>query len=434
MRMYDIISKKRDNLELTKDEISFFVKGFTNGSIPDYQASALLMAIFLNSMTKREISYLTLEMALSGGKTDLSKIEGITVDKHSTGGVGDKTTPIVIPTIAALGLKSAKMSGRGLGHTGGTVDKLESIPGFRTTLSDEELVSVVNRVGACMIGQSGDLAPADKKIYALRDATATVNSIPLIASSIMSKKIASGSSCIVLDVKVGSGAFMKTLDEAKQLAATMADIGKSANKKVAAVITDMNTPLGNAIGNSLEIAEAVRVLKGEQKDDLYRVSIELSAAMLNLAKGIPMEDCRRQAENAVESGKAFDKLKEITAAQGGDVRVLDNPGLFEKSSISVGIKSPFDGYISSMDSEKIGSASVVLGAGRDEIKDKIDHSAGIILKKKTGDKVKKGEVIAEFFTNKADKIAYAEEKFLSSLSITDTKPKESDLILCTVTN
>lgn len=428
MRMYDIISNKRDAKELTSEEISCFIKGITNESIPDYQAAALLMAIYLNGMSDREISDLTMEMAKSGDTADMSSIEGLTVDKHSTGGVGDKTTLIAVPIVAALGGKVAKMSGRGLGHTGGTVDKLESIPGFRTELSPDEFFKNVNNIGAAMIGQSGNLAPADKKLYALRDVTATVSSIPLIASSIMSKKLASGSDCIVLDVKVGSGAFMKSLLEAKQLAYQMVNIGNNCGRKVSAVLTNMDIPLGFAVGNSLEVIEAVRILKGEQKGDLYDVSVELAANMLTLTSGSDIQECRELAKNVIENGTAFAKLKEIVNAQGGDTAVLDDTNLFKKAAFSVDITADKCGYISQLDSEKIGKASVILGAGREEKGDKIDHSAGIVLNKKTGDFVNIGDVLATLFTNDKNKIIDSEKAFLSAVKISDNKPELGKLI------
>lgn len=429
MRMFDIIAKKRDGGELTDSEIAFFVKGCTSGQIPDYQISALLMAIYLKGMSERETEVLTLEMAKSGEQVDLSVIDGVTVDKHSTGGVGDKTTLIVVPIVAALGGKVVKMSGRGLGHTGGTVDKLESINGFKTELSPEEFIECVNTVGACMIGQSGNLAPADKKLYALRDVTATVSCIPLIASSIMSKKLASGSDCIVLDVKVGSGAFMKTFADAQKLSEQMIRLGNAAGRKVASVITNMDIPLGYAIGNSLEVIEAVKILKGEQKDELYEVCIELAANMLSLTSGKTLPECRQLACFAVENGLAFSKLKEIVAAQDGDVGQIDNTELFPKAKIAHKVISQNSGYISSMNSEMIGSASAFLGAGRTQKGDPIDHSAGIILEKKTGDFVSKGETIATLYTNNQQKVSESESAFFSSLRFSDSKPVKQPIIL-----
>lgn len=428
MRIYDIIAKKRDKLTLSKDEIEFFVNGYTDGSIPDYQASALLMAIYLNGMTDEEITYLTFAMANSGETVDLSKINGITVDKHSTGGVGDKTTLVVAPIVAALGGVVAKMSGRGLGHTGGTIDKLEAIDGFRTELSPSEFEKCVNSIGICIIGQSGNLTPADKKLYALRDVTATVSSIPLIASSIMSKKLASGSQCIVLDVKTGSGAFMKNIKDAEKLARQMVKTGIASGRKTSAVITNMDIPLGNAIGNSLEVIEAVKLLKGEIKGDLYDVCIELAANMINLASEKNLCECRTLAEEAIADGSALNKFKEMVSAQGGDVNLIDNTDLFKKAKYSLKITAKNDGYIKNMDTEKVGIASVMLGAGRTKKGDSIDYSAGIMLHKKTGDFIKKDDILAELFTNNPDSLSKAQYTFNSALKFSDIPPEKHPLI------
>ena len=428
MRIYDIISHKRDKRELTDEEISFFVKSYVKGEIEHYHAAALLMAIYLNGMSDRETVTLTLEMAKSGDMLDLSAIDGITVDKHSTGGVGDKTTLIVAPIVASLGLKTAKMSGRGLGHTGGTVDKLESIPGFCTSLSPEDFISTVQKHGICVVGQSGDLAPADKMIYALRDSTATVGSMPLIASSIMSKKLAAGAECIVLDVKTGSGAFMKTPEEAEELSRKMVDIGKSAGRRVAAVISDMDTPLGRNIGNSLEVVEAVEVLKGGGSADLKEVCLVLSGNIIALAEGISYEEGYEKARLNLENGKALQKFREFISAQGGSLKEIDNPELFPKSNFAHDILCPRDGYITKMNAEMIGSSSVVLGAGRVRKDDSIDHSAGIILCKKTGDRVKKGDTLATLYTNNRQSIASAEKLFLEALTVSDEKNEECPLI------
>lgn len=428
MRIYDIISHKRDKKELTDEEISFFVKGYTNGEIEHYHASALLMAIYLNGMTDRETVTLTKEMAQSGDMLDLSEIDGITVDKHSTGGVGDKTTLIVAPIVASLGLKTAKMSGRGLGHTGGTIDKLEAIEGFSTSLSPEKFISNVKEHGICVVGQSGDLAPADKMIYALRDSTATVGSMPLIASSIMSKKLAAGADCIVLDVKTGSGAFMKTPEEAEELSRKMVDIGKSAGRKVAAVISDMDTPLGKNIGNSLEVIEAAEVLKGRGSEDLKQVSLILAGNIIALAEGISTEEGTKKAAEALESGKAFDKFREFIASQGGNIKQIDDYTLFKQPLLCYNVCAEREGFISSMNAEMIGSASVVLGAGRTKKDDPIDHSAGIILQRRTGDRVQKGEVIATFYTDMENAIPSAEKLFTESISITDEKREKPPLI------
>ena len=428
MRIYDIISHKRDKKELTDEEIRFFVKGYTKGEIEHYHASALLMAIYLNGMTDRETVTLTKEMAQSGDMLDLSEIDGITVDKHSTGGVGDKTTLIVAPIVASLGLKTAKMSGRGLGHTGGTIDKLEAIEGFSTSLSPEKFISNVKEHGICVVGQSGDLAPADKMIYALRDSTATVGSMPLIASSIMSKKLAAGADCIVLDVKTGSGAFMKTPEEAEELSRKMVDIGKSAGRKVAAVISDMDTPLGKNIGNSLEVIEAAEVLKGRGSEDLKQVSLILAGNIIALAEGISAEEGTKKAAEALESGKAYEKFREFIASQGGNIKQIDDYTLFKQPLLCYNVCAEREGFISSMNAEMIGSASVVLGAGRTKKDDPIDHSAGIILQRKTGDRVQKGEIIATFYTDMENAIPSAEKLFTESISITDEKREKPPLI------
>lgn len=428
MNIIEIIAKKRDNKELTKEEITFFVKGVTDGSIPDYQTAALLMAIFLNGMTDRETADLTLAMADSGERVDLSSVNGLTVDKHSTGGVGDKTTLIAVPIAAALGAHTAKMSGRALGHTGGTVDKLESIPGFSTAIEPDRFIGIINKTGAAMIGQSKDIAAADKKLYALRDVTSTVESIPLITSSIMSKKIASGSDCIVLDVKCGSGAFMKTSDDAQKLAQAMLRIGKMCGKNITALITNMDIPLGNMVGNTLEVIEAVKVLKGEQKGDLYDLCIELGANMYSLTSSKPLEECRTLAVQAVESGRAFEKLKEIVSAQGGDVSYLDDTSKLERSRYCFEVLSECEGYISSINCEAVGHVSNMLGAGRQKKEDTIDHSAGIELCKKTGSHVNKGEVLARLYTNNKEKLEASQEKYLSAIVFSDKQPECEPLI------
>ena len=398
--IYDIINKKKRGDALSSDEIDFFVREYTNGSIPDYQASALLMAICIRGMTDAEITALTMSMADSGERLDLSRFGALSVDKHSTGGVGDKTTLIAAPIAAALGCKVAKMSGRGLGHTGGTVDKLESIPGYRTALSDEEFFGAVERVGLAVIGQSKNLAPADKKIYALRDVTATVDSMPLICASIMSKKLAAGTKSIVLDVKYGSGAFMKNPDDACRLAEKMADIGKECGKNVAALITDMQAPLGRAIGNICEIKEAIETLHGRGPLDLTEVSLAIAAAMASLSLGIDEGEARIRAEEALRSGAALRKMREWISAQGGDVRYIDSPDLFPTPTEQKRVRAVRDGFIHSMDAEKIGLAAVMLGAGRKTKDDKIDFTAGITLKAKPGDFVKRGETVALLYTSK----------------------------------
>ena len=432
MRMYDIIQKKRDGGALTKEEIDFFVKGYTDGSIPDYQASAFTMAVYFQGMNDEETTNLTLAMANSGDTLDLSCIDGVTVDKHSTGGVGDKTTLIVAPIVASLGCKVAKMSGRGLGHTGGTVDKLESIKGFKVELSPEEFIEQVKNTGICVIGQSGNLAPADKKLYALRDVTATVNSIPLIASSIMSKKLAAGSECIVLDVKTGSGAFMKTVESAVELSQKMVAIGRNDGRKVAALITDMDIPLGTNIGNTLEVEEAVRVLKGEVNNDLKEVCIALASNIVSLAKDIELPEAEKLVNEAICDGRALSKLRELVIAQGGDVSYIDNTSEIPKAKISHEVISGKTGYINHMDTEKIGLSSVILGAGREKKEDSIDYTAGIILRKKTGDFVSTGDVICELITNDEKRISQAEAMFIEAITISDEKPDMKPLIYETI--
>ena len=433
MRMYDILAKKRDGGILTDEEIQFFIDGYVSGAIPDYQASALLMAIFLKGMTPHETAALTRSMAQSGDLVDLSSIDGIKVDKHSTGGVGDKTTLIVAPVVASLGVRVAKMSGRGLGHTGGTVDKLESIPGFRTTLDREAFFDVVRRVGVSVIGQSGNLAPADKKLYALRDVTATVNSIPLIASSIMSKKIAAGSDRILLDVKTGSGAFMKTLEDSIALAKEMVSIGEHVGRRTVALITDMDRPLGCAIGNALEVCEACETLQGRGPADLTEVCIELAANMLWLAEKGELAQCRSLAKQQIANGEAFAKLKEMVQAQGGDTSVLDDPSRFDRSNVCYEVLAQREGFLYAMDTERCGIASMELGAGREKKEDPIDYSAGIVLRKKVGDFVRKGEVLASFYSSEESKCRTAEQTFTQALRIQDARPKQTALIHARVT-
>ena len=433
MRMYDIIAKKRDGKELSREEIEFFIDGYVNGNIPDYQVSALLMAIFFRGMTTEETSILTLKMAHSGDVVDLSPIKGIKVDKHSTGGVGDKTTLIIAPIVASLGVKVAKMSGRGLGHTGGTVDKMESIPGMKTAIDREKFFEIVNTVGASVIGQSGNLDPADKKLYALRDVTATVESIPLIASSIMSKKIAAGSDCILLAVKTGDGAFMKSLDDAITLAKAMVSIGEKVGRKTNAMITDMDRPLGYAIGNSLEIVEVCETLKNRGPSDLTEISIDLAADMLYLAGKGSIEECKDMAKQQIKNGNAFKKLKEMVKAQGGDVSVLEDYSKFDQPAVEYKIIAPSSGYIYSMNTEQCGIASVALGAGREKKEDSIDFSAGIILTKKVGDTVLKGETIAKFYSSSLDKCKTAEKIFLNAITISDEKPNDIPIVHARIT-
>lgn len=423
MRMYDIIAKKRDGGALSDEEIQFFINGYVKGEIPDYQVSALLMAIFFKGMTDRETASLTMCMANSGETVDLSSIDGIKVDKHSTGGVGDKTTLIISPIVASLGVRVAKMSGRGLGHTGGTVDKMESIPGMQTSIDREKFFDIVRKVGVSVIGQSGNLVPADKKLYALRDVTATIESIPLIASSIMSKKIAAGSDCILLDVKTGSGAFMKTVDDSIRLAQAMVAIGEHVGRKTIALITDMDRPLGNAIGNSLEIMEVCQTLKGHGPADLTEICLELAANMLFLAGKGGMAECKALAKRQIDNGEAFAKLREMVAAQGGDTAVLDDNAKFEQAKVKHDVLAQNEGYLYSMNTEQCGIASVELGAGREKKEDSIDFSAGIMLRRKIGDYVKKGDVIAEFYTSSPEKCAEAEKLFENAVSIRSSEPK-----------
>lgn len=426
--MYDIIRKKRGGDKLSREEIFKFIKEYTEDLIPDYQAAALLMAICLNGMTNREISDLTEAMAFSGECIDLSVLENLSCDKHSTGGVGDKTSLIAMPIAASLGCKVAKMSGRGLGYTGGTIDKLESIPGYKTEVSAEKLIKQAKTTGIALASQSGNLAPADKKLYALRDVTATVDSMSLIASSIMSKKIAAGSKNIVLDVKVGSGAFMKTTDDARKLAACMVDIGKSAGRNVRALITNMDIPLGNAIGNCLEVIESIEILKGNGDRNLLDLCCILAAHMASMAMNIEEEKALSMACDAIENGNALSKFREWIEAQGGDGRIVDDYSLLGKASVEKEIKSFKSGYISSMDAEKIGSICVNLGGGRKTKEDSIDHLSGIILVKKTGQWVEKGEVIASLYTNRENVVSAAESDFLEAVEFSDTKPHEMPLV------
>lgn len=428
MRMYDIIKKKRDGGELTTEEIEFFVDGYTKGEIPDYQASAMTMAVFFQGMTPKETTDLTLAMAKSGDMLDLSVLGDKTVDKHSTGGVGDKVTLIVAPIAAALGCTVAKMSGRGLGHTGGTVDKLESIPGFKVELPPEQFFGQVKDIGISVIGQSANLTPADKKLYGLRDVTATVESLPLIASSIISKKLAGGSRHIVLDVTCGSGAFMKTPEAAEELAKAMVEIGNMAGRKMTAVITNMDTPLGINIGNILEVKEAVEVLKGAGPEDLKYVCVEIASLMYASCFDCSADDARPLVLDAISSGNAFKKLCEMVEAQGGDVRYIEDTSLFEESKYKYEVKSPKDGYIISMNAETVGIASVVLGAGRETLEDSIDYKAGISLLKKTGDKVFAGDTIAVLYTDDDSKITEASDMILGALEFSQDKQKEETLI------
>ncbi len=427
MRMYDIIKKKRDGHQLTKAEIEFAINGFTDGTIPDYQMSALAMAVYFSGMTSEETAILTNSMMLSGDIVDLSEFGDKTVDKHSTGGVGDKTSLIVAPIVASLGAVIAKMSGRGLGHTGGTVDKLEAFAGYNTSLSHNEFLQQVRKVGIALVGQSGNLTPADKKLYALRDVTATVDSMPLIASSIMSKKLAAGAHSIVLDVKMGSGAFLKTEKQARELAREMVSLGKSLGRNVCALITNMDIPLGNNVGNALEIKEAIDVLNGGGPEDLKTVSFALASSMVQLSLKLNEKTALEMVHQAVDSGRALDKLCEWIEAQGSDKKYVQNPDLLCKAPITVSVKSNKDGYISKMDAEQIGICACMLGAGRTVKDGKIDLSAGIVMTKKTGERVCAGDTVAIFHTSKND-VSDVVKKYLSSLEITDKKPEKQPLV------
>ena len=429
MRMYDIILKKRADLPLSDKEIRFVIDGYVKGEIPDYQVSALLMTIVFNGMNARELGTLTLAMAQSGNMVDLSNIDGITVDKHSTGGVGDKTTLIIAPLVAACGGKVAKMSGRGLGHTGGTIDKMESIPNLKVSLEKDAFINQVNQIGLAVIGQSEGLAPADKKLYALRDVTGTVDSIPLIASSVMSKKLASGAQAILLDVKVGSGAFMKNIEDARELAKAMVDIGKENGRSVKAILTDMDRPLGHAIGNALEIREVIDTLKGHGPEDLTHECIIMAAHMLVLSHMCDYETALNRVQQALDSGAALERLRLMIEAQGGDSRVIDDDRVLTIGKFTYDVTSPQDGYITHMNTEQCGIASVMLGAGR-TIKDgPIDYSAGIVMHKKTGDSVTVGESIATLYASDESLFTNAAQTYLEAITIGNTAPKVVDTIL-----
>ena len=429
MRMYDIIIKKRNGHELTAEEISFFIDGYTKGSVPDYQASALLMAIYFQGMNKRETADLTMAMVNSGTKLDLSDINGIKVDKHSTGGVGDKTTLVLAPLVASAGVPVAKMSGRGLGHTGGTLDKLESIKGFQVQLSMEEFVDNVNSHKIAVCGQTGNLAPADKKLYALRDVTGTVDNLSLIASSVMSKKIASGADGIVLDVKTGSGAFMKSIEDAFELAKEMVDIGTSLNRNVVALITEMNEPLGYAVGNSLEVQEAIATLRGEGPRDLYELCIELGAVMLVIGgKTDSYEEAKAILVENIQSGAALKKLADMVSAQHGSPEQILNPELLPKAKHIVEVKAEKEGYVSEIDAEDIGIAALILGAGRETKESDIDYSVGVVIDKKVGDHIKEGQVIAYIHTNDLSKINECTDKIMQAYKLCQDKVVKRPLI------
>lgn len=433
MRMYDLIMKKRNGGALSETEIKYLIDEYVAGNIPDYQMSAFLMAVYYQGMTEEETLAMTLAAAHSGDMVDLSAIEGMKVDKHSTGGVGDKTTLIVAPIVAACGVKVAKMSGRGLGHTGGTVDKLESIPGFQTSLTQERFFEVVNSAGLSVIGQTGNLAPADKKLYALRDVTATVDSIPLIAVSIMSKKLAAGSDGIVLDVKTGSGAFMKTVEDSISLAKEMVKIGENAGRKMVALITNMDIPLGNNVGNSLEVIEAVETLKGNGPADLTEVCLNLAGNMLYLAGNGSIEECIQMARNAIDDGSALNRLIAMVEAQDGDTSVILDTNKFAKAPYEYQVLAETEGYINVMNTENCGIASSMLGAGRETKDSTIDFSAGIIIHKKVGDFVLKGECLATMYASDSKLFEAAAKKYLGAIVIGTRKSEKKPLIFARVT-
>lgn len=423
MNVYEIIDKKKRGLELNQTEIEYLINGYVNNEIPDYQISAWLMAVYFQGMTDRELLALTNCMTKSGEIVDLSSIMGVKVDKHSTGGVGDKVTLVVAPIVAACGGKVAKMSGRGLGFTGGTIDKLEAIPGLKTALAEEEFFNMVNEIGLAVMGQSADIAPADKKLYALRDVTATVDSIPLIASSIMSKKLAAGSDKIVLDVTVGSGAFMKDKENAVQLAEKMVAIGNGAGKKTVAILTNMDVPLGKMVGNNLEVVEAIETLKGRGPEDLIAVVVEIASTMLYLAQIGTKEKCMKKVKRVIADGSALEKLKLMVERQGGDGSYIENPDQFEKAIYQNEIIANNSGYIGKMNTEECGKAAVLLGAGREVKDDPIDMTAGIQFNKKTGDAVKQGDIVAIAYSSSKEKLQKGVQKISNIYDIVDKRPQ-----------
>ena len=429
MRMYDIIMKKRNGGELSREEMRFFIEGYTRGEIKDYQASALMMAIYFQKMTRKETAELTQAMAESGDMLDLSAISGIKVDKHSTGGVGDKTSLALAPMVAACGIPVAKMSGRGLGHTGGTIDKLESFPGFSTSLTSEQFISQVNRIGIAIMGQTADLAPADKKLYALRDVTATVDNLSLIASSIMSKKLAAGADAIVLDVKTGSGAFMKEENDALALADEMVRIGTHAGRRTIAVVSDMDQPLGFAVGNALEVKEAIDTLSGKGPEDFLELCLTLGSCMLMAGgKAKCREEARKLLQKTIEDGSALKKLAEFVEAQGGDVRAVYDTELLPKASIVRPVNAPCDGYISHITCDEVGIASLILGGGRETKESIIDLSVGLVLTSKVGDYMHKGETLAWIHANDEKKAAEAEKRYLGAYSFSQDAVQKPTLI------
>lgn len=421
VRMVDLIEKKQEQESLTSDEIKWMIDGFTADTIPDYQMSAMLMAIYFNGMTEEELQALTMAMVKSGDEIDLSAIDGVKVDKHSTGGVGDTTTLVLAPLVASVGVPVPKMSGRGLGHTGGTLDKLESIEGFHIEITEDEFAELVNKNKLALVGQTGNLTPADKKIYALRDVTSTVGSIPLIASSIMSKKIASGANAIVLDVKVGTGAFMKSNEEAKQLAETMVAIGNGVGRDTMAVISDMSQPLGEAIGNALEVQEAIDTLKGEGPEDLTELSLVLGSQMAYLGGvGEDLDDARRLLEENIANGKALEKFRIFIESQGGNPEVVDRPEeLLPQAEFQIPVEAQRSGVISAMDAEELGIAGMLLGAGRETKDSELDLAAGLIIHKKIGERVEKGETIVTIHSNKED-VTSSIEKIQANIEISDS--------------
>ncbi len=431
--MVDLIEKKREGKELTTEEINFIVEGYTEGSIPDYQVSALTMAIFFKDMSDRERADLTMAMVESGDQIDLSAIEGIKVDKHSTGGVGDTTTLVLGPLVASVGVPVAKMSGRGLGHTGGTIDKLESVEGFHVEIENDEFIRLVNKNKLAVIGQSGNLTPADKKLYSLRDVTATVNSIPLIASSIMSKKIAAGADAIVLDVKTGAGAFMKTLDDSKALAKAMVNIGNNVGRKTMAVISDMSQPLGFAIGNALEVKEAIDTLKGEGPEDLTELCLTLGSHMVYLAeKASTLQEARELLQKAIEDGSALENFKVFLESQGGDASVVDDPAKLPQAQYKIELEAKEDGYVSEIVADAVGTAAMWLGAGRATKDSVIDLAVGLELRKKIGDSVKAGDSLATIYSND-ENIDNVKEKLYESIKVTSAHVKAPTLIHTEIT-
>ncbi|WP_312476049.1 pyrimidine-nucleoside phosphorylase [Neobacillus sp.] len=421
MRMVDLIEKKRDGQELSTEEINFIITGYTDGSIPDYQVSALTMAIFFKGMTEKERADLTMAMVESGDQIDLSQIEGIKVDKHSTGGVGDTTTLVLGPLVAALDVPVAKMSGRGLGHTGGTIDKLEAVKGFHVEIENDEFIDLVNKNKIAVIGQSGNLTPADKKLYSLRDVTATVDSIPLIASSIMSKKIAAGADAIVLDVKTGAGAFMKTLDDSRELAKAMVRIGNNVGRRTMAVISDMSQPLGYAIGNALEVKEAIDTLKGEGPEDLTELCLTLGSHMVYLAeKADSLAEARTLLGNVIKDGSALDKLKVFLSSQGGDASIVDDPSKMPQAKYIFELEAKEDGYVSEIVADEVGTAAMILGAGRATKESVIDLAVGLVLRKKIGDQVKKGESLVTIYSN-FENVDEVKQKLYDNIKISTAK-------------